>query len=132
MRVWQARAAVTAMVATALTVPGAVQPSSSWFSSLSTGKGEWPAYAADRGSTRYSPLDQINAKNVNRLQVAWRQSATPAEVKQGRTDVLPPPGNYQHTPLMVGGLLYMSAGTGAVVALDRWSSHRTVASRPST
>jgi len=113
MRVWQARAVVTAMVATALTVPGAGQPST-----LSSGKGEWPAYAADRGSTRYSPLDQINAKNVNRLQVAWRQSATPVEVKQGRTDVLPPPGNYQHTPLMVGGLLYISAGNGAVVALD--------------
>ena len=34
--------------------------------------GEWRSYAADTGSTRYSPLDQINASNFNKLEVAWR------------------------------------------------------------
>ena len=33
--------------------------------------GEWRAYSADEGSTRYSPLDQINRDNVKNLQVAW-------------------------------------------------------------
>jgi len=29
--------------------------------------GEWPSYGGDIGSTRYSPLDQINAANFNKL-----------------------------------------------------------------
>src|SRR5262245_47647165 len=80
--------------------------------------GEWRNYAADKASTRYTALDQINAGNVRNLRVVWRQSATPAEVKVGRSNVPPPSGNYQHTPLMAGGLVYMSSGIGVVVALD--------------
>jgi quinoprotein glucose dehydrogenase len=32
--------------------------------------GEWPTYGADLASTRYSPLDQINASNFSKLQLA--------------------------------------------------------------
>jgi len=32
--------------------------------------GEWTAYGGDVGHTRYSPLDQINADNFNKLEVA--------------------------------------------------------------
>ena len=80
-------------------------------------RGEWPVYAADTASTKYSPLDQITRDNVKHLRIAWRQSATPVEVRQGRTDA-PVPVSYEHTPLMVGGLLYMSTGYGTVAALD--------------
>ena len=38
----------------------------------STKNGEWPAYTGDIRGSRYSPLDQINASNFNRLEVAWR------------------------------------------------------------
>ena len=38
----------------------------------STKNGEWPAYTGDIKGTRYSPLDQINASNFNKLEVAWR------------------------------------------------------------
>src|SRR5262245_3049233 len=34
--------------------------------------GDWTTYGGDLGSTRYSPLDQINAANFNNLEVAWR------------------------------------------------------------
>src|SRR5262249_26011429 len=34
--------------------------------------GEWRSYAADTGSTRYSPLAQIDATNFNKLEIAWR------------------------------------------------------------
>ena len=34
--------------------------------------GEWRHYGGDLGSTKYSPLDQINRDNVGDLQVAWR------------------------------------------------------------
>ncbi len=38
----------------------------------STAKGDWPSYTGDTRGTRYSPLDQINGKNFNDLEVAWR------------------------------------------------------------
>src|SRR5213596_2823116 len=37
--------------------------------------GEWRYWGADAWSTRYSPLDQINAGNFNSLQVAWQWNA---------------------------------------------------------
>jgi glucose dehydrogenase len=38
----------------------------------STRNGEWPTNGADIQFTRYSPLDQINAANFDKLEVAWR------------------------------------------------------------
>jgi len=73
--------------------------------------GEWPAYGADLANTHYSSLDQINAANFNRLQVAWRF----------KTDNLGPSreGQLEATPLMVNGMLYSTAGTRrAVIALN--------------
>ena len=35
-------------------------------------KGEWRAYAGEPGSTKYSPLDQINKENAKTLRIAWR------------------------------------------------------------
>ena len=34
--------------------------------------GEWPTYGADLGSTKYSPLDQVNGDNFGDLEIAWR------------------------------------------------------------
>ena len=38
----------------------------------STKNGEWTHYTADVRGDKYSPLDQINASNFNKLEVAWR------------------------------------------------------------
>ncbi len=76
-----------------------------------TQNGEWQTYGADLYSTRYSPLDQINAENFNKLEVAFRF----------KTDMLGPRPEFQlqTTPLMVKGVLYFTAGTRrAVVAAD--------------
>src|SRR5580765_8158864 len=76
-----------------------------------TTHGEWTTYGADLANTRYSPLDQIDATNFNKLEVAWRF----------KTDSLGPRPEYQFesTPLMVKGVVYSTAGTRrAVVALD--------------
>jgi quinoprotein glucose dehydrogenase len=73
--------------------------------------GEWRTYGADLASTRYSPLDQINAGNFKNLEVAWRF----------KTDNLGPRPefNLESTPLVANGVLYTTAGTRrAVVALD--------------
>jgi quinoprotein glucose dehydrogenase len=73
--------------------------------------GEWRTYGGDLGNTHYSPLDQINAGNFSKLQVAWRF----------KTDNLGPRPefNFEGTPLMANGVVYSTAGTRrAVVALD--------------
>ena len=31
---------------------------------------DWPAYAGDKGSTKYSPLDQIDKSTIKNLRVA--------------------------------------------------------------
>lgn len=72
---------------------------------------EWSTYGGDLGSRRYRAFDQINENNFKELEIAWRF----------KTDALGagPEFNLQTTPLMVGGVLYTTAGTRrAVVALD--------------
>ena len=78
---------------------------------------DWPAYAGDKG-----------APSIRR----WiRSTRTPSRISgsRGRVPGLPEelrstfpdaqaPANYQHTPLVVGGVMYMSSAVGAVVALD--------------
>ena len=78
--------------------------------------GEWRAYAADKAATKYSPQDQINKDNAGDLRIAWRQSTIPDAVRDG--NAMRPPRSSQNTPLMAGGLLYISTGLGSIVALD--------------
>ena len=78
---------------------------------------EWRAWGADKASTKYAPLDQINNDTIKNLRVVWRQSATPAEIS-ARASVRSPSRNYQNTPLMAGGLMYVSTGIGTIAALD--------------
>src|SRR5207247_2411302 len=77
----------------------------------SNSNGEWTHYAADMKGTRYMPLDQINASNFNKLEVAWRF----------KTDNLGPRPEFklEGTPLMIKGVVYTTAGTRrSVIALD--------------
>jgi quinoprotein glucose dehydrogenase len=72
--------------------------------------GEWRYWGADQWSTRYSPLDQINASNFDKLQVAW-------EWKGGQKHG--PDEYYRTTPLYANGRLYTVTSTKRhVVALD--------------
>jgi quinoprotein glucose dehydrogenase len=76
-----------------------------------TKNGDWVAYTADIRGTKYSPLDQINAANFNKLEVAWRF----------KTDNLGtrPEFKLEGTPLAIRGVLYTTAGTRrSVIALD--------------
>jgi quinoprotein glucose dehydrogenase len=76
-----------------------------------TKNGEWTTYGADLGNTRYAPLDQINAENFGKLEIAWRFKAESLGPR--------PEYQFESTPLMVKGVVYSTAGTRrAVVALD--------------
>jgi len=71
----------------------------------------WTSYTGDITGSRYKPLDQINAANFSKLEVAWRF----------KTDNIGnrPEYKLEGTPLEVGGVVYATAGSRrAVVALD--------------
>jgi quinoprotein glucose dehydrogenase len=76
--------------------------------------GEWRRIGGDAGSTRYSPLDQITAQNVSSLRIAWTWRAD----NYGSAPEL----KSENTPIMVGGVLYFTAGDHrSVVAADAGS-----------
>ncbi len=73
--------------------------------------GEWRYYGGGPGGTAYSPLDQIDATNVGDLEIAWTWAAR----NQGPR----PEQKNSSTPLMVDGVLYVTAGSRRnVTALD--------------
>ena len=73
--------------------------------------GEWRTYGGDLGSTRYAPLAQINGANFGNLQIAWRFKT---DILGVRADF-----NLETTPLMIGGVLYATAGSRRdAVAVD--------------
>ena len=73
--------------------------------------GEWRYYGGDSGSTKYSPLEQINEENVENLQIVWRWRSDNFGPR--------PDFNLEATPLMIDGVLYTTAGSRRdVVAID--------------
>ena len=73
--------------------------------------GEWHAWGGDIGATRYSALSQIDAGNVDRLEIAWRWKMD----NYGPEPEL----RSQTVPLMVDGVLFATAGMNRdVVAID--------------
>lgn len=67
--------------------------------------GEWPNYGRDLSNNRYSPLALINRDNVAQLAPAWTYQSG---IKS----------TFQTTPIVVGGVMYISLPYNHVVALD--------------
>ena len=73
--------------------------------------GEWRYWGADQRSTRYSPLDQINADNFGDLEVAW--------IWRGDNFGPRPDFIQRNTPIYADGIVYLLAGTRrTLVAVD--------------
>jgi quinoprotein glucose dehydrogenase len=87
---------------------------------------EWPAYGNDNGGSRYSPLSQVNKGNVQHLKLAWQWKSGEAPLPQFGTT----PGMFEATPLMIGGVLYVSTPYSRVVALDSVSGKQLWAYDP--
>jgi quinoprotein glucose dehydrogenase len=104
---------------------------------------DWPNYGGDPGAMRYSPLTQITPANVSRLRRAWTYQMRPPgmrmEVGVGFGGARPPPAQNaapeaaeaaaaagphrffvqsEVTPIVAGGLMFISPPYGRVVALD--------------
>lgn len=109
---------------------------------------DWPVFGYDAGSTRFSPLTQINPDNVDRLKLAWSYDMRPEGMpkpdperlrlvtrerrqSQGLVQAGPPrppawatapeaipSSGSEFTPIVVDGTMYFGSPFGRVVALD--------------
>jgi quinoprotein glucose dehydrogenase len=78
--------------------------------------GQWRYYGGDAGSTKYSPLDQINATNAGQLTVAWSWDSPDLPLQKENRSL----GSFafEPTPLAVGNMLYTSTSLAQVAAID--------------
>ena len=67
---------------------------------------EWPMHGRDAAETRYSPLDQIDTDNVERLGLAWRWEIPKIGAR------------LETTPLVLDGVMYATGALSFVFALD--------------
>src|SRR5436305_5442725 len=67
--------------------------------------GQWPAYGHDPGGARYSPLTQINTRNVSTLVRAWTYHTGDK-------------GNFETTPIVVENVMYFSTQGQKIVAVE--------------
>ncbi|HUK32835.1 MAG TPA: PQQ-binding-like beta-propeller repeat protein, partial [Vicinamibacterales bacterium] len=65
----------------------------------------WLMYSGNYSSTRYSPLSQITLANVKNLKLQWVYQS-------------PVAGNWQTSPIVVDGIMYITQRLNDVVALD--------------
>jgi quinohemoprotein ethanol dehydrogenase len=66
---------------------------------------DWPAVGLDYGETRFSKLNQINVDNVKNLGLVWSYNL---ESSRG----------VEATPIVVDGIMYVSASWSVVHAID--------------
>ena len=84
-------------------------------------KDDWPHWGGDPGAKKYSELDQINRENVSRLELAWVWKTGEKAIPGPRLPIPGSrvyPGNFEATPLVIDGVMYLSTSYNRVVALD--------------
>ena len=76
------------------------------------GERGWSHYGGSMRGQQYSPLDQIQPGNVQDLSIAWtfRTGELGEGTRRGFT--------FESNPIVVDGRLYVSTGSGIVIALD--------------
>jgi quinoprotein glucose dehydrogenase len=106
--------------------------------------GEWPTYGGDLGSTKYSPLDQLDRNNFSDLEIAWRWTSADGflgltmpdgsewwadsrlifeelnrrDPNRWRGGLPPTITNFKATPIMVGGRLFINMPTSQAASID--------------
>ena len=86
-----------------------------------TGSGDWPSYGGDTGSTKYSPLAQIDGANFERLEVAWSWTSVDADLDIEALQEVNPDvniNNFQGTPLKIDDRLYIITALNLISAID--------------
>jgi quinoprotein glucose dehydrogenase len=84
---------------------------------LTAKKGEWAAYGSDIGNTKYAPLEEINATNIDQIEIAWRRPA----LDQQYLELNPNQrfsSNYVAAAVVRGGIGYIPNAVGLVEAFN--------------
>ena len=71
---------------------------------------EWQNYGGDSGASRYTPVAQINRKNVKNLKVAWVHHTGDALER--------PATSIECTPIVVDGVMYITTAQVKIRAVD--------------
>ena len=106
-------------VAALLSFPLVAQVTSERIRNSEREPGNWLTYSGNYRGYRYSPLDQINTENVARLKPIWMYQIS--DLNQ-----------FETTPLVVDGILYISEPPSNATALDArtgrplWAYRRTM------
>ena len=75
---------------------------------------DWPYYGGDAGGTHYSSLSQIDRSNVKDLRIAWEyHTSDSSDGGDGRQK-----SEFETTPIVVDGTMYLSTAFNRVIALD--------------
>ncbi|XAH25717.1 PQQ-dependent dehydrogenase, methanol/ethanol family [Xylophilus sp. GW821-FHT01B05] len=103
--IWLACAALCAASAAQAAGGAATQVDGAWIQANGAKTENWPSYGLNYAETRFSKLDQVNAGNVKKLGLAWSYNL---ESTRG----------VEATPLVVDGVMYVSAAWSVVHAID--------------
>jgi glucose dehydrogenase len=76
-------------------------------------QGDWPSYARDPGGQRFSPLAQINTRNVASLKPAWQYG-----IQSGSAPIGGVVANTEAVPIVAGGTMFVPTSQHSIVALD--------------
>ncbi|CAN7305506.1 PQQ-dependent dehydrogenase, methanol/ethanol family [Phenylobacterium sp. LjRoot225] len=74
---------------------------------------DWPLHGRDAGEQRFSPLQQVDAKTVSRLGVAWYADFDARSLR-----------GVEGTPIVVDGVMYATGPWSKVIAVDAASGRR--------
>ena len=105
-------------IAALLSFPLVAQVTSERIRNSAREPGNWLTYSGNYRGYRYSPLDQINTQNVARLKPVWMYQIN--DLNQ-----------FETTPLVVDGVVYISEPPSNATALDArtgrplWAYRRT-------
>jgi quinoprotein glucose dehydrogenase len=108
----------TICAATLLALGGAAAPAAAQAGDfdVSPAPGDWPSFGRDPAASRYSPLDQIDASNFGKLEIAWRWKSISKQVTEANPRVRA--GEFKVIPIVAGGLVYVATEVSQVAAID--------------
>ena len=102
---WLATAALAALAAQAQPANRVDQVDSAYIQANAAKSTDWPSHGLDYAETRFSRLQQINTGNVGKLGLVWSYNL---ESTRG----------VESTPLVVDGVMYVTASWSVVHAVD--------------
>ena len=76
----------------------------------------WPTYANDAGSSKYTPINKIDADNANQLKTVWTWDSPDNLIVRENRQLTP--WGFKSTPIKIDNILYISTSLGQVAAIS--------------